>query len=307
MSDFDKLPWERCGAISLFCCMVNQMVTKNKESCRNLDQWLQDFSLTNFPGKNITKASLCIKAIINAIGHDKLPSDVVTRVLNRMSTASTDKFCQICQTLIAMMHKSYLKQIMKVPSHHKQLVSILSDLEIKYLKLPRVKKWMGVGVNSKHENSAYSLQELPSCVKYRAYVVNASKSTLPFLKWVKTAKCHHCGKSGHICPMCHQHLDNIKTGKVVLKPFQHCPCYPCRPGNAPQDQVPGLKQHATKNPKFKALLSAMHDLIKSSNNKMEDDGVDGTQDAQNKESDTNTNAASSFIPWTIKRIGGVSP
>jgi hypothetical protein len=51
----------------------------------------------------------------------------------------------------------------------------------------------------------------------------------------------------------------------------------------------------------------MHDLIKSSNNKMEDDGVDGTQDAQNKESDTNTNAASSFIPWTIKRIGSVSP
>ncbi len=56
-----------------------------------------------------------------------------------------------------------------------------------------------------------------------------------------------------------------------------------------------MKQHATKNPKFKALLSAMHELIESSNNKMEDDSIDGTEDAQNKESDTDADAASSVF------------
>jgi hypothetical protein len=39
----------------------------------------------------------------------------------------------------------------------------------------------------------------------------------------------------------------------------------------------------------------MHDLIESSNNEMEDDGVDGTQDAQNIEFDTDTDAASSVF------------
>jgi hypothetical protein len=95
--------------------------------------------------------------------------------------------------------------------------------------------------------------------------------------------------------MCPQYLNNIKSGKVIFKPSQHHPCYPCHPGNAPQDQVPGLKQHATKNPKFKGLLSAMHDLIESSKNEMEDDGINGTKDAQNKESDTDTDAASSVF------------
>jgi hypothetical protein len=39
----------------------------------------------------------------------------------------------------------------------------------------------------------------------------------------------------------------------------------------------------------------MHDFIELSNNKMEDDGIDGAQDAQNKESDTNADAASSVF------------
>ncbi len=69
-------------------------------------------------------------------------------------------------------------------------------------------------MNSKHENSAYSLHKLPSCDEYHAYVVNAGKSTLPFLKWVKTANCHHCDKTGHIRPMCPQYLVDIKTGKL---------------------------------------------------------------------------------------------
>jgi hypothetical protein len=46
MSDFNELPKERCGAISLYHCMVNRMATKNKESHRNLEQWLQTCRLS---------------------------------------------------------------------------------------------------------------------------------------------------------------------------------------------------------------------------------------------------------------------
>jgi hypothetical protein len=39
----------------------------------------------------------------------------------------------------------------------------------------------------------------------------------------------------------------------------------------------------------------MHNLIELSDNKTEDDGIDGAQDAQNKESDTDADAASSVF------------
>jgi hypothetical protein len=39
----------------------------------------------------------------------------------------------------------------------------------------------------------------------------------------------------------------------------------------------------------------MHDLIESSNNETEDDGIDGAQDTQNKESNTDADADSSVF------------
>jgi hypothetical protein len=39
----------------------------------------------------------------------------------------------------------------------------------------------------------------------------------------------------------------------------------------------------------------MHGLIESSHNETEDNGIDGAQDAQNKESDTDADAASSVF------------
>jgi hypothetical protein len=279
ISDFDKLPTASRGAVSLFCCMVNHMVTKNKESRRNLEQWLQNFSITSFLGENVTKACLCIKAVVDAIGQDKLPSDVVTRVLNGMSTASTDEFCQVCHTQIAMMNNSVLKTMMKATSLHKQLVLIVLDLEVKYLKLLGAKKWKGVGVNIKHEVSAYNAL---TCDEYHAYVADAGKNALPFLEWVKTAKCHHCGKTCHIRPMCPQYLDDIKMGKVVRLPFRRSRL-PCRPpgrkGPKGGNESPGRATKANlkdKDHKFHALLSKMADLMES-----RDDDSDENQENEN--------------------------
>ena len=273
ISDFDELSKEHRGAVSLFRCMVNRMVTKNEESRRNLEKWLQDFSLASFSGENVTKACLRIKAVANAIGHDKLPSDVVTRVLNGMATASTDEFSQVCHTQIAMMNNSVLKTMMKVTSLHKQLVSILSDLEVKYLELLGAKKWKGVGIDIKHEVSAYNTF---TCDEYRAYVVDAGKNALPFLEWVKTAKCHHCGKTGHIRPMCPQYLEDIKTGKVVRPPFRRnrLPRRPPGKGLKSPNDPPGGPNKANlkeKNQKFRALLSKMSDLMESSDEESDEE------------------------------------
>jgi hypothetical protein len=113
ISDFDEVPKEHQGAISLFHCMVNCMVLKNEESHCNLQKWIQDFTISNFPGENVTKACLCIKAVANAIGHDKLPSDIITQILNGIWSASTKEFCNICNTQTAMMTHSNLKQMVK--------------------------------------------------------------------------------------------------------------------------------------------------------------------------------------------------
>jgi hypothetical protein len=91
-----------------------------------------------------------------------------------------------------MMTHSYLKQMCKGVLLHKQLVSVLSDLENKYLELLRAKTWKGVGINVKHKTSAYNVQDdTLSYNKYRTYVINAGKNALPFAKWVEFATCHH--------------------------------------------------------------------------------------------------------------------
>ena len=104
---------------------------------------------------------------------------------------------------------------------HKQPISILSNLEVKHLKLLGAKKWKGVGVNNSHKNSAY-FNEPPTCNKYHAYIVKASQNALPILEWVETANCHYCGKLGHMKPMCLQYLAELKASKIIPTPFQHC-------------------------------------------------------------------------------------
>jgi hypothetical protein len=49
ISDFDELPKEHRGGISLFCCMVNHIVSMNKEPHCNLEKWIQDFTISNIP------------------------------------------------------------------------------------------------------------------------------------------------------------------------------------------------------------------------------------------------------------------
>ena len=97
-------------------------------------------------------ATILIKAVKNAIGHDKLSSDIVAWVINGMSKASTDNFCNICKTQSAMLNSSYFKQMMCRVPLYKQLVLFLTDAETKFLELLSAKMWNSVRVNNTHKN-----------------------------------------------------------------------------------------------------------------------------------------------------------
>jgi hypothetical protein len=105
----------------------------------------------------VTLATIRIKTVANAIGRDKLPSDIVAQVIDGMSKASTNNFYNICKTQSAMLNSSYFKQMMRGVPLYRQLVSFLTDAETKYFKLLSAKTWKGVGVNSTHKKLAFKL------------------------------------------------------------------------------------------------------------------------------------------------------
>jgi hypothetical protein len=154
-------------------------------------------------------ATILINAVKNSIGHDKLSSDVVAWVINGMSKASTDNFCNICKTHSAMLNSSYFKQMMHRVPLYKQLVLFLTDAETKYLELLSAKMWKGVGVNNTHKKLAFKLVD-EEYEDYQTFVVKNGCNAIPFDEWAKTVNCHHCCKKGHICPTCSLYLDNVK-------------------------------------------------------------------------------------------------
>ncbi len=175
------------------------MVLRNKESHRALEKWLQSFNITNFSGENAMLATIRIKAVAIAIGHDKLPSDVVAQVINKMSKASTNVFFNVFKTQSAMLSSSYFNQMMHGISLYKQLVFFLTDAEMNYLELLSAKTWKVVRVDSTHKKLAFKLVD-KEYEDYQAYIVKNGCNAIPFDERVKTVNYHHCGKKGHNCP-----------------------------------------------------------------------------------------------------------
>ncbi len=89
-----------------------------------------------------------------------------------------------------------------------QITSMLDNLEKKYQQIITAKKWEGVGHigETLTQNSSFNatIEQEGMEQSYAAYV--KSKFCLPFKEWAKTKICHHCGKKGHVCPLCRQYL-----------------------------------------------------------------------------------------------------
>jgi hypothetical protein len=171
-------------------CIIKQMVVKNQEAKDALESYIKDFNITNFPGKNVPSACLCLKAVAKALGNNALPSNVIRKVLDGFAKSSTKTFNDVGSSQIAMRHATFYKDAMKNISFQNQLVDILNDLENNYLELVGGKQWHGIGhvgssfLTSHDDNDARAL---------------AAKLRIPWDEWVKIhGVCHYCHEKGHI-------------------------------------------------------------------------------------------------------------
>ena len=90
MSEFTKL--ETKGSITLLRVIINRIVQSNQESRRAMEEYIKTFDIRRFPGEDVTKACLRIKAIAQSIGTHQLPADIIHRVLEGFAHASTPAF-----------------------------------------------------------------------------------------------------------------------------------------------------------------------------------------------------------------------
>ncbi len=92
MSDFNELQSFQKGSISLLRLIINRIVQNNHESQRAMEEYIKTFDIQNFPGEDVTKASLRIKAVAQSLGTTRLPTDIVHRVLDSFARSSTPTF-----------------------------------------------------------------------------------------------------------------------------------------------------------------------------------------------------------------------
>jgi hypothetical protein len=79
------------------------MVQNSQKSRRAMEEYIKKFDIRNFPGEDVTEASLHLKAIACSIGKDCLLLDIVHRVLGGNAHASTPSFQSLCHDKESML------------------------------------------------------------------------------------------------------------------------------------------------------------------------------------------------------------
>ncbi len=199
-SDMKGLLQNQKGAITMLRFIIKCMVIWNQEAWDALEDYGRSFDICNYPGKNVPIACLKLKAVVNVLGPN-LPSNAVWTILEGFLKALTASFTQVCATKIAMQDNStYASFQDKIPLH-KQVSSILDDLEQKYQQLITAKKWEGVGhlgmIQGKLSFKAATIDDDDATAN-----ANLAKQRISYEDWEKLLKCHHCGAQGHVWPQC---------------------------------------------------------------------------------------------------------
>jgi hypothetical protein len=200
----------------MLCFIIKCMVICNQEAWDALEEYVKTFDIRSFPGENVPTACLKLKAVITVLG-DRLPSNAVHAILEGFACASTKSFALVCDSKIAMQRDSIHASLVAKQTLCSQVTLMLNDLEQKYQQLiTTAKKWEGVGRigETLTQNSSFNtaIEQEGMEQSYAAYV--KSKSHLPFEEWAKTQICHHCGKKGHVCPLCRQYLAENANGTL---------------------------------------------------------------------------------------------
>ena len=97
-ADFAEIDEEAQGSITLLRCIINRIVIVNEQAKRAMLKYIKTFDIRRFPGEDVNTATLRVKDVCRALGHDNLPSDTVSRILEGFMHASTESFRSFCQT-----------------------------------------------------------------------------------------------------------------------------------------------------------------------------------------------------------------
>lgn len=270
-SDVSAIPLHQRGSITTLRCIIKRLVVKNQESRDALVAYINNFTITQFPGENVPMACLRLKAVARALGNDDLPKNTVRKVLDGFAKSSTKAFNDLCSSQIALRRGSLMHSLIKTTPLHSQLLDVLGDLETTYLELIGGQKWEGISARP-HEASFKAEVD-----KFKDK--KTLRNGMSWDAWVKEyAKCDHCGQKGHIRPHCPKYLAQIESGEIQRPP----PRTPRR--NFPRDaRKPNYKG---KDRKAQALLSAFKAIYGQDSSDSEDDD-DNTDDDDNKEEEDN--------------------
>ena len=94
--DFRELPKNQKGSISLLRLIVNRVMHTGQESRRAMEDYIKTFDIRKYPGEDVTKACIRLKAIARSLGTEQLPMDIIHCVLDSFARASTPEFQNLC-------------------------------------------------------------------------------------------------------------------------------------------------------------------------------------------------------------------
>jgi hypothetical protein len=244
-SDLAGIPPNQRGSITTLRCIIKRMVVRNQEAKDALENYIKSFDITTFPGENVPTACLRLKAVSRALGEQNLPSNAVRKILHGFSKSSTASFNDFCNSQIALRRGSFYNRMMQTSSLQSQVNDILTDLEATYLDLIGGNLW--AGVNASPAKTVFMAEQDDEIIEARAL---AAQKKLPFEEWARLfAKCHFCGKKGHIRPDCPDYIAKVKSGEITLPPRKHG-ARPKPSGN------PKFRRDFLKDPKTKAFWAA---------------------------------------------------
>ncbi len=254
-SDLKCLPVNQHGAITMLCFIIKCMVIRNQETWDALEEYIETFDIRSFPGENVPTACLKLKAVVTVLG-DRLPSNAVRTIFEGFARASTKSFAPVCDSKIAMQSNSIYASLVAKQTLCSQVTSMLNDLEQKYQQLITAKNGR-VLVTLVRLLLRTLLSTLPLNTKeWNKAIQLMSKASLVFqLKnRPKMQIYHHCGKKGHVRPLCTQYLAEKANGTLPppgAKQFGK----PAVNGK-PAFNKEKCRDKFDKDPKLKALLSA---------------------------------------------------
>ena len=274
MLDYEDIPIHQQGAVTLFCLIVNRMVLLSEEARRHLLRFIEDFDIRYYPGENVSLACVKLKEITQAIGAKKLPSDLLSRVLEGFEKSTTESFRQMCSTLRISFLSSFTCSMLGTLSLQGQLTNLLRDLESAYLEIKASGKWIGAGSDGVRASGSVFNVEMSAKLgeeheeEYALYKASTPASRrLPFKEWVKTATCRYCDTVGHIRPDCRRRKSDLRRGVDV----QRSPSLPALPSSTTTPTNPPPLQKASSpvtrlrdHPQFKALKAAFDMMASSS-------------------------------------------